>query len=252
MEIDFVIDLQNNFRSRKIVRKIGVKKEKFIKPTISKILLVKFGLNQYDSIKSIPELYATNLHGVELDDKGLDLFLSPDISSSLLSQKNLIGFCPGAKHFTKRWPAEYYIELGKQLVKSGFDVVLFGGLDDIELCDFIAGQIPGSINTQHENNVLRIAADMKRCKAIVCNDTGLMHVASALNIPLLTIFGSSVKEFGFAPYKSANLLLENNYLSCRPCSHIGKAKCPKKHFDCMRKITPDYVMSEMQNFIREL
>jgi ADP-heptose:LPS heptosyltransferase len=90
---------------------------------------------------------------------------------------------------------------------------------------------------------------MKLCKAIVCNDSGLMHTASATGTKVIALFGSTVKEFGFAPYNCSNLILENNSLTCRPCSHIGRIDCPKKHFDCMKSIKPEFVFEKLISFL---
>jgi heptosyltransferase-2 len=68
-----------------------------------------------------------------------------------------------------------------------------------------------------------------------------MHLACATKTPVVAIFGSTVKEFGFSPYKNKNIIIENESLKCRPCSQIGKEKCPKKHFKCMIDLTPDIV-----------
>jgi heptosyltransferase-2 len=88
---------------------------------------------------------------------------------------------------------------------------------------------------------------MKYCRWIVSNDSGLMHTASAVGIPVIAIIGSTVKEFGFMPRGVRNLILENKSLSCRPCSHIGKSSCPKKHFKCMKEITPESVLGQFNN-----
>ena len=79
---------------------------------------------------------------------------------------------------------------------------------------------------------------MKECKAIVCNDSGLMHTACAMKVPVLALFGSTIREFGFTPYNNKNLILENKTLSCRPCTHIGRENCPKNHFKCMLELSP--------------
>jgi heptosyltransferase-2 len=76
-----------------------------------------------------------------------------------------------------------------------------------------------------------------------------MHVSAAVGIPMIAIFGSTVKEFGFVPYHVRNLLLENNSLSCRPCSHIGLDKCPQKHFKCMKEILPNTVLENLLKVI---
>ena len=116
----------------------------------------------------------------------------------------------------------------------------------------IHAKIAGAVNLQNDNDLYQISADMKKCKLIVTNDSGLMHTASASGVPLISIFGSSVQEFGFAPYKIKNLILENNSLSCRPCSHIGRSECPQNHFKCMIDITPSFVNDNIQKFMAEI
>ena len=248
---DLIIDLQNNWRSRKLTRGMAGNILMFVKPTFAKLLLVYLKWNFLKENKSIVKRYA-EAAGVELDQAGLELFLPNEIKSSLESGKQYIGFAPGAKHFTKRWLPKYFVELGNELTKLGFHIVLFGGKSDQQLCYEISKQISGSINLQNDDNLFQIAADMKLCKLIVTNDSGLMHTAASVGVPVAAIFGSTVKEFGFAPYGVQNLILENNSLFCRPCSHIGKSTCPKKHFKCMKDITPYNVLNHLQNFLTGL
>jgi len=248
---DLIIDLQNNIKSRKLIAGLKAEVRRFNKPSLKKILLVKFKINLLKNLVTIPERYASAA-GVNIDGKSPELILHKGIKSNLEKGSNYIGFCPGSKHFTKRWPAEYFIDLGNKLVKKGSIVVLFGGRDDAELCQAIAEKIPGSINLQNDNALLQTASDMKECKLIVTNDSGLMHTASAVGIPIVAIFGSTVREFGFIPSGTQNLILENNSLSCRPCSHIGKAICPKKHFKCMNELTAGFVLGQIQKFQRGL
>jgi heptosyltransferase-2 len=93
---------------------------------------------------------------------------------------------------------------------------------------------------------------MKSCSLIITNDSGLMHLASALKIPIVAIFGSTIKSFGFSPFGVKNIIVENNSLNCRPCSHIGRNNCPKKHFKCMKDVTPQLVLGHLQNFMKSL
>ncbi len=101
------------------------------------------------------------------------------------------------------------------------------------------------INLCNENDVMQTAANMMMCNVVYCNDSGLMHLATAVNIPVIAFFGSTVKEFGFFPYKSKSLVLESNRLLCRPCTHIGKKSCPQKHFSCMLNITPEEAFNSL-------
>lgn len=247
---ELIIDLQNNLRSRGITSKLSGKKLRFDKKSFQKILLVKSKVNLLKNSPSIPVRYANVIDGLELDDQGLDLFTDNEPSSEIKKLENVIGLCPGARHFTKRWPIEYFIQLSRFLIQNNFNVALFGGKIDKEFCKQIKGVVPEVINLQNDDNILQTAADMKLCKAIVCNDSGLMHAASAIGTKVLTIFGSSVKEFGFTPYNCKSLILENNSLSCRPCSHIGRESCPEEHFSCMKEIKPDFVFNEFLKLLK--
>ena len=248
---DLIIDLQNNFRSRKISKNTGTVRRVFKKPTLKKFLLVKFKINKFKEIVHIPEYYARTIEKLYLDDKGLDLFLPENVEPVLTHGENYIGLCPGSRHFTKMWPKEYFIELGNMLIAKGFTVVLFGGKDDKEITAEISKNISGSINLSNDNDLFDTAKNMKKCKLVVCNDSGLMHTASAVDIPLIAIFGSTVKEFGFFPYKAKSLILENNLLNCRPCSHIGRSSCPEEHFKCMLEISPQIVYDNILRFLSE-
>ena len=72
-----------------------------------------------------------------------------------------------------------------------------------------------------------------------------MHLARARQVPVVAIFGSTVRELGFAPTGDAVRIVERMDVECRPCSHIGRDSCPKGHFDCMQLITPDDVLEAM-------
>lgn len=248
---DLIIDLQNNLRSKKIVSKFNAQSLIFSKSNWKKFLLVNFKINKLKDEPQIPIRYSQTIPDLKLDKKGLDLFTTHSVDNRIIGKTNLIGFCPGARHFTKRWPKEYFIELGNKLTQAGYLIVLFGGKIDKELCADISTMIPDSVDLSNFDDILQTAADMKLCKVIVCNDSGLMHTASATETKVITIFGSSVKEFGFTPYNCDNLILENNSLTCRPCSHIGKSRCPKKHFDCMKAIKPSFVFEKVVSFIQE-
>lgn len=245
---DFIIDLQNNFRSAEIINKLKIPSTKFDKRSFDKFLLVNFKINRLKNALQIPERYIETVN-IKLDEEGLDLYIDESFKSGLSANEKYIGFCPGSRHFTKMWPKEYFIELGQLLNKEKYKVVLFGGKSDQEVCNEISCKLPNSINLCNNNKILQTAADMKNCMTIVCNDSGLMHTACAVKTPVLAIFGSTVREFGFMPYKNKNSILENKLLSCRPCSHIGRNRCPKGHFKCMLEIKPKQTFDELLSLI---
>ena len=246
---ELIIDLQNNLRSKKISSSLNIKTVKFNKRSFDKFLLVNFKINRLKEAPPIPIRYANTIQNIKLDEQGLDLFTDKSANTVLVGKNNLIGFCPGARHFTKRWLKEYFIELGNKLVENGYTLVLFGGKIDKEICAELVDKISGTINLSNNDELLQTAADMKLCRAIVCNDSGLMHTASATGTKVIAIFGSTVKEFGFTPFNCDHLILENNLLTCRPCSHIGRSDCPKKHFECMKSIKPEFVLEQLKSFL---
>ncbi len=250
LKYDLIIDLQNNFRSAGIRKKIRSGETIiFNKRTFDKLLLVNFKINKLKDADQIPVRYAKAFDNFELDEAGLDLLTGDNKSSINKNDKRYIGFAPGSKHFTKMWPEDYYISLGKKIIDSGFTIAIFGGKDDKELCSRISKQIPYSVDLSNDNDLLTTAVNMKECKVVVCNDSGLMHTACAMNVPVLTFFGSTVAEFGFTPYENKNIIMENNTLTCRPCSHIGRQNCPKKHFKCMLELTPELAYDKLNELI---
>jgi heptosyltransferase-2 len=88
---------------------------------------------------------------------------------------------------------------------------------------------------------------LDRASVLLTNDTGVMHMAAARRVPVVAVFGSTVQQFGFAPFRVRHEVVEaaRELVPCRPCTHIGRARCPKlsakKHFLCMTGIAPERV-----------
>lgn len=97
------------------------------------------------------------------------------------------------------------------------------------------------VNLAGKTSLLEAAAAIDRCALVVSNDSALAHVAAARKVPVIAIFGSTVEEFGFAPYAERAIVAQNEGLPCRPCTTIGRAECPLGHFRCMKDLQPDDV-----------
>jgi heptosyltransferase-2 len=262
---DLVIDIHNSLRSRYLRSMIGANKVVILNKRIcARTMLVKFKKNMYRDIVSVADRYIEPVKnmGVENDEKGLEIFI-PDqsilrvsgrMSSLKLQQyKKIIGFCPSAKHETKRWPESRFIETGIRLVNElKTKILLFGGKDDAPLCRTIANEINCKlvnervVNLCDQFSLLETAAAMQSCDVIVTNDSGLMHMAAAMKKKVVAIFGSTVREFGFFPVGTESIVAERNGLSCRPCSHIGRRSCPETHFRCMNEIQVEEVFASIQ------
>ena len=149
-------------------------------------------------------------------------------------------FAPGSVWPTKQWPPEFYIDTGKLLTERGFTVVLSGGMDDREVCRAIVAEIPGSMDTCGMLTLRQSAELYRRAGFVLTGDTAPQHIAAAMGARVYSLFGPTVREFGFWPYTERGTVIEEA-LECRPCGIHGHRACPKVHHLCMRRITPSRV-----------
>jgi len=262
---DLIIDIHNNLRSR-YIRSFSRAKEVVTinKRIYARTMLVRLKKNYYRDIVSVADRYIEPVitYGIENDAQGLEIFIPDEILqkvSGIMSSLKLhvygkvVGFCPSAKHATKRWPQERFIEAGIRLVHElRAKIILFGGKSDTVLCSTITNginkKIEGACAVEYSDqfSLLETAAAMQFCNVIVTNDSGLMHITAAMKKNVVAIFGSTVREFGFFPVGTENIVLERKGLYCRPCSHIGRSNCPEKHFRCMNETQVDEVVDSIK------
>lgn len=148
-------------------------------------------------------------------------------------------FAPGSIWPTKRYPRVYYAEVGKILLDSGVKyIILVGGKEDRQICDDIKEKIgKRAINVAGLLTPLQTCALMTMCSLLISNDSAPLHMASALGLPTVGIYGPTTPLFGFGPYGKLVRVMEVE-LECRPCSPHGPRVCPLGHHMCMRNISP--------------
>lgn len=147
-------------------------------------------------------------------------------------------FCPGAEYGpAKRWPAQYYAELAQKLRAQNYQVWLIGSPKDREVAEKIVSLGNQGVHNLCGTTDLGDAIALLSCASlVVSNDSGLMHIAAALDRPMLAIFGSSSPQF--TPPLSEQALVLKLDLPCSPCF---KRECPLGHFNCMMQLTPSEV-----------
>lgn len=251
---DYILDLHHNLRSLLIKLRLGIPNRSFPKKNLQKYLMVR--LKRKDiQLDHIVKRYGESLKllDVELDDKGLELHLPSGLEDwaqdemkgfFISSYQEVLAVVLGAKHATKRWIPEYFIELLNGLNKP---LILLGGPDAKEEAEVIAKGLKAPFyNTVGKYKLLESAALLKMCKEVISHDTGLMHIAAAFGKKIYSIWGNTVPGFGMTPYKSPHEIIEHKNLRCRPCSKIGYDICPKGHFACMRAIQPHEIQELMR------
>ena len=245
-KFDYIVDLHDNFRTRRIALALQVPVLRFDKERIGKFLLTKLGLNKMScrhiSDRSVDALAAL---GVLNDGKGLDYFIPADqeVSMTELPTAHLAGYVAiviGASYATKKLPIEKLQALCLQL---DYPIILVGGKEDAAEGAAIASVDPIRIYNACGKFSLHESADLvRKSKLVISHDTGLQYIACAFLKPVLAIWGGTsplldVEPYyptgfsiaGKAPYQ--NFLVPN--LSCQPCSNYGTKTCPKGHFKCM-------------------
>ena len=237
---DFIIDLHHNLRTFRLKLALHTKAYQFPKFNIKKWLLTTFKINKMPNQHIVDRYFkCVNEIGVVNDQKGLDYFIPKQDEINLKAYhipNDYIVFAIGAKFATKRLPVSKIIDIVNQIPNT---VVLLGGKEDKEKAREISDACSNTIKLCGDLNLNQSASIIKQSKKVITHDTGLMHIASAFNKPIISIWGNTVPEFGMYPYlpQSPNnfVIHQVNNLSCRPCSKIGYQSCPKKHFNCMQQ-----------------
>ncbi len=176
-----------------------------------------------------------------------DRYLAADLLKRFDSSRPVIAIAPGSVWPTKRWPKSYYAELVKELQQT-FSLVFIGSQDERSLCEEIM-DLAGAreaLNLAGELSLLQSAAVIAQCDLMICNDSGALHLANAVQTDVFAFFGPTVKEFGFYPFRTHDFVFEVPDLYCRPCGKHGGRTCPEGHFRCMRDIKPAEVIRKVK------
>jgi heptosyltransferase-2 len=158
------------------------------------------------------------------------------------TSEKILGLCPGAEYGeAKCWPAEYYAEVASDALAKGIQVFLFGSLKDASITNKINSltgnkclDLGGKTSLSEAINLISL------CDLVVSNDSGLMHISSALDKRLVAIYGSSTPFH--TPPMSSKAVIEYLNLECSPCY---KRVCPLTHLNCLKNIPSSRVIYEL-------
>ncbi len=167
---------------------------------------------------------------------------------SLDLEKQVLILCPGAEFgASKKWPSKQYSDVANTYLREGWQVWLMGSDNDIAACEEINQLSDNECTVLAGKTSLPEAIDLISCASmVVSNDSGLMHIAAALQKPLVAVYGST--DPGHTPPLSRNHRVARLGLACSPCF---KRECPLEHLDCLTKLPASQVVELSKKLLAE-
>jgi heptosyltransferase-2 len=195
---------------------------------------VALGLNKNQPLPPIPQ--------PKLLADGANAIAALKTMGISLPNNKVLGLCPGAEYGeAKRWPVQHYAEVANTALDKGWQVVLFGSDKDIPVTTEINKFTQSRCIDLGGKTKLGDAIDiMSLCNTIISNDSGLMHVAAALDKRLIAIYGSSDPHH--TPPMHPDAIIEYLGLDCSPCF---KRECPLGHLNCLNNIKPTTIIKRL-------
>lgn len=248
-EFKYFIDLHKNIRTQTLRQKLRFDKYfTYRKNNFEKTLLVQLGINKLNGVHNVERYFkALTKLNIKDDGKGYDFFFPEEFSFKLPEtlDSDYVAFAIGGKQTTKRLPREMMLQLCKAIE---LPIALVGGKDEEEDGKWLQAQLSNCVNLCGKLSILESAHVIQHAQKVISHDTGMMHIACAFEKDLLSIWGNTTTDFGFAPRysvgtKAESQIVETEGLKCRPCSRLGRDVCPKGHFDCLRKIDLERISS---------
>lgn len=243
-DFDYIIDLHANLRSHLICLFSKVPVLKYSNKRWTRLKLVWFKKKPSMTFHTVDHYFKT-LEPLGISNfqkkpvlplsKAANEYIDRFLNHLNIYHEKLIAIAPASLHYTKQWLIERYGRLAKILAEKGtIKVLVIGSKNERELNHQIPSH-PNIINVVGQVDLRYLPALLSRCRVLVCNDSGPMHIAGAVGTPVVAIFGSTVPELGFYPVGEDDVIVDVP-LSCRPCHLHGRRKCPKDHFLCMTSI----------------
>lgn len=172
------------------------------------------------------------------------------VEQIITTDKKIIAIAPGSVWQTKIYPKEYFIEIAKNLISKNYFIALIGGSEDFSLCEDIKSKIKENIiSLAGKLSLIESIYFLTKCEALICNDSSPTHMAMIADISVLTIYCSTIPNFGFYPYNQKGKFISYDNLECKPCGIHGHKTCPIKTFDCGYKLLPEKVIAKLEEII---
>ena len=194
-----------------------------------------------------PHEIGNGTHEVERNQKLIDFFTGPIYANPKLypstsdfdkieiyTRLPFVTISPSSVWYTKQYPIDKWVELIEQLPKD-LNIFIIGGPSDREHNNELIDQCKQNTpeNLTGKLSLLQSAALFSKAKMNYVNDSGPLHLCSAMNAPVTSVFCSTIPEFGFTPLSTNKHIIQTTKkLDCRPCGLHGLKSCPERHYSC--------------------
>lgn len=164
--------------------------------------------------------------------------------------KKIVAVSPGTEWSTKQYPQEYFAEVCGYLLERGYEVAVIGSRKEVKLAE--------KLSAVNGNNLLNLCGKfsipgtisfLRHCELLVSNDSSPVHMGFIAGIKVLSLYCSTVPEFGFYPLGKRSAWLSVDNLDCKPCGIHGRKYCPLEHFNCGKLLTPVMVNSKIEELL---
>jgi heptosyltransferase-2 len=168
-------------------------------------------------------------------------------------QGRVIAIAPGSIWETKKYPERLFQEIIKFFASKSYKILIVGGESDRELSEKLTIGYDKSvvISTAGNFSIIESIELLKKVNLLLSNDSAPTHLGMCADIPVLTIYCSTIPEFGFFPYNKKSSYISFNDLSCKPCGIHGYEQCPISTFDCGYKLEPKIIISKMKELMND-
>jgi heptosyltransferase II len=255
-DCDLIVDLHGSLRSRVLTAR---QKARVVRVRNHRFARSRWVHARWSGPKPVPhalERYAATLARLGVRAEGAPkMAVGEDAGAKAAAWREAafgadpaIGLCPAARHATKRWPEEHWIELIGHVTAAGFRLAAFSLKGEREALGSLDAALTRAGGAWCTEPLGVQAALLGGMRAVVTGDTGLMHVAAARGARVVALFGSTSPVLGFAPAGEGHAVLCRNE-PCQPCTLHGRDACPQGHFRCMRELKPVEVAAALTRVI---
>ncbi|MBO4654204.1 MAG: glycosyltransferase family 9 protein [Bacteroidales bacterium] len=243
-QFDFIVDLQHNRRTKHLCSRLNLPCSFLKTHPFKRWMCIRLKINTLPHKHLVERYFETveaigiqnDCHGLEYPIPAEDVFDTDDLP--VFFEDGYVAIAMDAERATQRIPTTKIIEIATILHKP---VILLGGKEVKDMGQEIVSQLGDrAYNACGEFSFNQCASLIQQSACVLTGDSAFMHLATALNKPVCSLWGSTVPEFGKYPYlpeqRQLFRIFEVCSLKCRPCAQLGFKKCPRRHFRCMKNI----------------